>query len=371
MQFTCNKDLLSEGISNVQKAVSTRSTLSILEGILIEVENNKLRLTGYDLEMGIHYTMPAQCEENGKIVLNSRIFGDIVRRFSDDEIYVKTDKNDNIMIQCGQSTYNLKGMDANTYPEMPETKETEGIQLLQKDLRNLIRRSIFSVSTDLTRPNLNGCNLNSKNNVLEMVGIDGYRMAISILKSDEEKNQKFIPMEFTIPTKSLRDLLSLLDDNGKEEVKLSLSQNQLVFDFGRNRLISRLITDPYLDYKKVMPSEMSTEIKISTKALLNSIERSVLMVTQEDKRSPVTLKCSGPVLFIDSVTNRGNFHEEIDVQFTGEEIDVDLNPRFLIEALKAVDDDNIRIFFSGSLGPCIIKPLENEEYVFLILPLRR
>lgn len=373
MNITCKKSALLEGISNVQKAVPLRCTLPILSGILVQADHN-LVLTGYDMQMGIRYTLGARIQQPGCFVINSKLFGDIVRRASEEDIHLTCDESFNIQITSGQSVFNVKGQPAEAFPVIEETTRINEMTMGQSDLKTLIRRTIFSVSHDETRVNLNGCYFKSTPNRLEMVGIDGFRVSLARLEAPE--GVQWPELEFIIPTKSLRDVMSLLEEQG--EVSLIHNQNQLIFDFGRTRLTSRLIAEAYMRYESVLPKQCQSELIVERKPLLDSIDRATLMNTLDVNRLPVTLKTEDDQLQLYTTTQRGNFHETLPIELKGDEVDVDFNPYYLIEALKVIDDDRIVFGFNGSSGPGVIRPLlpedavqHTEPYLFIILPLRK
>lgn len=367
MKFTCDKNLLIDAITNVQKAISTRTTMPILEGILFDAENN-LILTGYDMETAIKYTMPAKIEEQGKVVLNSKIIGEIVKKAAAETISFDVENNYSVLIQSGLSKFKLHGLSAEDYPALVENDSNvkQEITLPQNELYSLIKKSIFSVSLDEKRPNLNGCFLKKENKVIEMVGIDGFRVSVADFY---DANQDEVDISFIIPHKTLRNLLSMLEGSGN--ILISKKSNQLIFDFGRKTMISRIISENYINYRNIFPEQSITNIELKTKDLLGSIERSILMSSPDDHRYPVTIKCDSETMEISSINNRGDFHEIIDVTFKGKAVDVDINPYYLIDALKVIDDEKIKVSFNESSGPVIIEPINNKNFMFLILPLRK
>lgn len=366
MKIRCKTEQLLEGIVTVQKAIAVRTTLPILEGILLVADHN-LILTGYDMELGIRYTMPATIQEPGRVVINSKFLGDLVRRISEPELTIEIDDMLNVRIDSGSCHFKIKGMSAETYPEIKETAKQKEMLLPQKELKTLIRRTLFSVSTDGSRPNLTGCFFNSKPERLEMVGIDGYRVSIARLEPEEEKT--FEDMSFIIPAKTLKEVQSLLDDSG--DVNLIYCENQLVFDFGNNVVISRLIPEAYMRYENIIPQTSMSVMKVNTQALLETLERAVVMLGLEEKRIPLNLKYTGGPLECYLVSSRGDLRETLECEIEGDTFDIDFNPRYLHEALRVVDDEEVRIAFNGESGPCRITPVEGLAYQFLVLPVRR
>ncbi|MBN1891393.1 MAG: DNA polymerase III subunit beta [Clostridiales bacterium] len=368
MKFMCSRDRLNEAISIVQKAVSTRSTLPILDGILIEASvDDSVKLTGYDLETGIEAKLESDIKEDGSIVINSKLFGEIVRKLPEENVMIETDERLTITIECGSSVFSIKGLSSEGYPKIPEVTDAQKVILMQGILKDMIRQTIFAVSTDESRPTLNGCYFVCDGTSVEMVAIDGFRLALrkQIVGSD-------LPiMKFIVPGKALHEAGRILGGKDTELIIYS-SQNHILFDTGMVRIVSRLIQGEYMNYKAILPNTGDTTMLISTEAMLSAVERASLIILSEDRRSPVQLSMpNDEVLVISASTELGTLREEIPVSIQGDRVDIDFNPRYFIDALRAIEEDEISIQFSGSNGPCVLKPTEGEEFAYLVLPLRR
>jgi len=368
MKFMCSRDRLNDAISIVQKAVSTRSTLPILDGILIEASRDDgVKLTGYDLETGIEAQLESDIRENGAIVINSKLFGEIVRKLPEENVVIETDEKMTINIESGPSVFSIKGLSAEGYPKIPEVTDAQKVILMQGILKEMIRQTIFAVSTDESRPTLNGCFFVCDGTSVEMVAIDGFRLALR----KKEVGSDLPIMKFIVPGKALHEAGRILGGKDTELVVYS-SQNHILFDTGKVRIVSRLIQGEYMNYKAILPKSGETEMLISTAAMLSAIERASLIILSEDRRCPVQLSMpSDEVLVISASTELGTLREEIAVSIRGEKVDIDFNPRYFIDALRAIDEEEISIQFSGSNGPCVLKPTEGEEFAYLVLPLRR
>lgn len=366
MKVICSKDKLMESISIVQRAISARPAVPILDGILIEADE-ELKLTGYNMEMGIECQMEADIPEKGSFVVFSRMFGDIIRKLPEDIVSIESKPAQSIQIDSGSSHFTIKCMRAEEFPKIPVVEKTETITLPQKMLRDMIHQTIFAVSTDETRPTLNGCFFKSEGKNVEMVAIDGFRLALRKIELENDVSQ----LQFIIPGKVLQEVGRILEIND-EPVDVSPSHNNILFNTGKVKIVSRLIRGEYMNYHVIIPQTAETTITISPGALLDAIERASLLITSEDKRYPVRLTIPDEdTLVVSSATEVGSLREEIGISMNGSKIDIDFNPKYFIEALRVMDEDEITIIFNGNIGPCVLKPIDSDDFAYLVLPLRR
>lgn len=368
MKFICTKSELEQAISIVQKAVKSNSTKPILDGILIQASNNKVMLTGYDLETGIEADVDSDVFEAGAVVANSKIFGEIIRKLPEESITIKSNDKNKLTIESGVAEFNINGNSADEYPKIPVIDNNDKIIMPQAVLKRMINNVIFAVSRDDTRPALTGCLLESDGKYATMVALDGFRMAVR----KEELGDDFPLMNFLIPGKALSESAKIFDGKNEEEVIIYSSNNHLLFDIGNVRVVSRLIIQPYVNYSSLIQNSAKTVMNINRKLLLDAIERASLIIMNEERRFPVQVSMSdNETIVISANTDAGNLKEEISASISGDLIDIDFNARFFIDALKNIDDEMIKIEFNGALGPCIVRPIEGEAYVYLILPIRR
>lgn len=363
MKVICSKEHLIESINIVQKAVSTKSTLTILEGILLEA-NEQFKLTGNDLELGIECYVESDIKRTGSIVLNSKMFGDIVRRLPDSEVLIEVLPNNSVIIECENSHFELKGIPSDTYPALPSIKKENAFVIKQKLVREMIRQTIFAVSIDENRQILTGSLLEFKDNNVSFVSIDGYRLALRRSKVENE-NQNF---NVVIPGKTLNEIVKILQPVD-DTITIYSTQNQILFDMGNCKVVSRLLEGEYLNYNSIIPEEYETKVRVKTKEILSSLERASL-ITSDEKKYPVKFSILNEKIVISSNTEIGAVREEIRVDTTGNTLDIGFNPRYFIEALKVIDDEEIDINFTSSIGPCTIRPIENNDYAYMILPVR-
>lgn len=370
MKFNCSKDSLDSAISIVQKAVKTNTTVPILDGILIQAEGSSVKLTGYDLETGIEADVNSDISVEGSVVVNSKMFGEIIRKLPDNMVTITTDDRLQISIESGSTVFNIRGNSAENYPKIPTIENTNKIILPQAMLKKMISRTIFAVSKDDSRQSLTGCFLESKGNNITMVAIDGFRMALRKTFAGED----FPAMSYIIPGKALNEAAKIFDDKTEdEEVIIYSSENHLLFDIGHVRIVSRLIKGQFVAYESIIKKNPLSVMTVNRKSFLDAIERAALIILNDERRCPVQLimNDNSSSLTVAATTDCGTLREDVDASLTGEKIDIDFNTRYLIDALKNIDDENINIEFNGAQGPCIITPVEGEEFVYLILPIRR
>jgi DNA polymerase-3 subunit beta len=367
MKVICSRDRLMEGISTVQKAVATRSTLPVLDGILIEAENG-VKLTGYDLETGIECIVEADVPEAGSLVINSRMFGEIIRKLPEDIVTIESGDNFSMKIECGSTHFSIRGQSSDDYPKIPVVEDAKQLTMKQHLLKDMIRQTIFAVSTDESRPTLNGVYFNSCEKSVEMVSIDGFRLAMRRNEFEDELPE----MSFIVPGKALSEVGKILLSTHDDDVDIYPSRNHIMFDTGRVKLVARLIQGEYMNYRSILPQTAETTITISPQVLMSAVERASLIISSEDRRYPVRLVTSDDdVMVVSASTEIGTLREEIQVSMQGSKIDIDFNPRYFLDALKVIDEDEISIVFNGNMGPCVLKPLDSREFAYLVLPLRR
>ncbi len=365
MKLICSKEILLNGINIVQKAVSTKTTLPILEGILINADN-KFKLTGNDLEIGIECYVEADIRESGSIVINSKIFGDIVRRLPDAEILIEVRENNLVVLECENSHFEIKGINPNGYPAIPIIEKENVLTLTQGQLKDMIRQTVFAVGSDENRPVLTGSLIEVKDKELVVVSIDGFRLALRRKLLSTDIND----FSVIIPGKTLNEISKILQPND-EDVYIYNSNNQVVFDTQSWRIVSRLIEGKFLNYNSLLNKEFETRVIINIKDFQSSLERASL-ISMNDKNSPVKLTIGNDKIVITSNTELGAAREEIKVEIEGNNLEIGYNPAFLIDALKAIDEDRAAIYFITTNAPCTIRPVieSNNEFAYLIQAVR-
>lgn len=366
MKVICSRSLFVDAINTVQKAVGSHSTISILEGILFEA-SEQVKLTGYDAETGIEHTMPAEVMVPGQIVINARLLGDVVRKLPEDTVTIEVDDRQMVTIESGSSVFQLRGISALDYPKIPVVEEAKLLKVPQNKLIEMIRQTAFAASTDDSRPILNGVNVILENGRLTLVAVDGFRLAVRHEMVDALDEV----VSFIVPAKAMIEVARVLP-NAEGAVSIYYSHNHILFESEETRLVSRLIRGEFMNYKGLIPQSAESSLTTNTSNLLAACERATLIIEAENKRFPVTFTTlSDEKLQVSARTAIGTTEEDIEVALTGKRFDIDFNPKYFIDILKVIPDETVKVDFSGSIGPCVIRPLEGDRFNYMILPLRR
>ena len=363
MKITCNKQELVEAVSNVQRVVSSKTTLAALEGILLRAENGTLQLCGYDLELGITTTIPASIEREGSIILNAKLFGDIVRRVPSDTLTLSVDEKMITNIVSGVSDFSIVGIAAEEYPELPSISGASQISLNGSVLKSMIRQTLFAVADNDSKPIHTGTLFEMEENSLRLVSVDGYRLAMrtEAITGGEE-------LHFVVPGKTLGEVLKLLPDS-EDPVALSVGRRHIIFEIGRYCVISRLLDGEFLDYNAAIPKAFTTEVKAQTRSFIDSVERVSLLITDRLK-SPVRCIFEDGEVKISCATSIGKANDEFMAPMEGENVEIGFNNRYLLDALRNADSDEVKIQLNGALSPMKVLPREGDSFLFLVLPVR-
>lgn len=365
MKIISSKELLMDAINIVQKAVSTKSNITLLDGILLEADEI-LKMTGNDLEIGIECIVEADIRKEGSVVIDSKIFGDIIRKMPNSEIMIELTDNYDVLIESENTHFKIKGNSSEDYATLPVIEAEKSLKISQSLARNMMRETIFAVGEDENRQILTGGLIESNENGLFFVCIDGFRMA---LRKKKYKTQS-TNFKVVVPGKTLNEISKILqpEDN---EIEIFSSNNQIAFKINNCLVTSRLLEGEYLNYKSIIPDEYETKIRLNTKELLSSIERaSLISISNDDNKYSIKFDIMDDNLIISSNTERGNVRDEITIDAEGKDMTVAFNPRYFIDALRAIEDELIDIYFNSNVGPCTIKPIETDEFTYMILPVR-
>lgn len=365
MKFTCSQHQLSDAVTNVQKAVSSKSTMPILKGILIEANQGQVRLVGNDLSIGIESFIDADIEEEGSIVVSSRIFGDIIRKLPGDNIVISVDAQLGVSIVSDTSEFHLIGQHAEEFPSLPHIDQDRTCVVDVDLFRNMIRQTIIAISQDESRPILTGALIETEGGNMVMVAIDGYRLALRKSKIVFEGTDKAV-----VPGKTLHELGKILSSiDGEESLRISFAQNHIVFSIDRITIISRLLEGEFIKYGQIMPSEYRTRIRVNTKEFNDGLERASLMA-REGKNASIKMSIQDRKMIISSNAEIGSVSEEIRLTLEGHELEIGFNPKYLIDALKVIDTEEVTLELTTPVSPCIMKPFEDDFYTYLVLPVR-
>lgn len=363
MILKVNKKELVDAVTIVQKAVAAKSPMPILEGILVEASGQTLILRGTDIDVSIETTFTTEIHEEGRIVLDSRMFGDIIRKLPNNIITLKTADNNTITVSAEKSVLNLLYMDPAEFPVFPEVESTTFLSLPQAALKSMIRKVLSSVATEDTRPILMGMLFEASEAKLNLVGLDGYRMAMVTHELDEP-----IAVKRVISGKTLRDLLSVVQDND-EEVRLAFTDNHCLFEIGKTRIISRLLQGEYLKYQNMIPDYSKLSVIIDKNEFRDAVERASVLAN-EGTSNLIKFNFEGDSLIITSNSKMGKLREEVYCEMTGEPLEIAFNAKYIIDILKTMDEEKLVMEMTSNISPCIIRPEDNDKSLYLVLPVR-
>ena len=368
MKVICEKEKILKGINSVINGVASKTTMPILEGILIQTNDNELKLTSYDLEIGIEYILEAKIEEQGNTVVNAIMFSEIIRKLPSSEISISINENQLLEIECEGSLYKLATMNPDEFPELPKINIDESIEIEQTVLKNMIRKTIFAVSNEENRPIFTGCLFEVLDNVLNVVAVDGYRLAIKKNVLNEKSNN----FNSVIPGKTLNEVNKIISDSF-DPIKIGISKNQGLFEMENCKIVTRLLDGEFLKYSNAIPSTWETRIKVNKQNIQNCFERISLISSssiEKEKKYPVKINIEVGKVTISCANQTGDAKEEIYIETEGKELDIGFNPKFFLDALKAIDDEEVYIEFGSNRSPCIIKSVDEGDYIYMILPIK-
>lgn len=363
MKFTCEKSILQEGISTVQKAVTGKSTMPILNGILLKTAGSEVILTGSDIDLSIETKVKADISEEGSIVIDAKIFGEIIRKLPNDAVHINTIDNNSIEILCQKSRFTLIHMNAEDFPVIPSINENMIFSVSQKILKHMIRGTIFATAQDETRPVLTGVLFEINNNNLNLVALDGYRLA---LRSEELSTENTISA--VIPGKTLNEVSKILEDDD-EKVNITFTPNHILFSLGETKVISRLLEGEFIKYNSIIPGEFNLKVISKRSELLHCIERASLMA-KDSNTNLIKLSIEEDNMIITSNSQLGMVREEMSIILQGKSLQIAFNSKYLIDVLKIMEEDEITMEFSSSVSPCVIKNKDINNCTYLVLPVR-
>lgn len=368
MNFICKKLELSEAIINVSKAVPPKSSIPQLEGMKINLNGNQLNLTGYNLELGITTTIEVTNVDNstGEYIINPSLFSEMIKKMPTDDIEIDINQNDNMKahIKAGNTNCNISVLSSKDYPELPEANNGDTISVEQKTLKNMINQTIHAVSLSDIKPVLTGELFDISQGSFNLVAIDGKRLSVRHENISYMDTQKFV-----VPSKTLNEVSRLLKDDAKEDCKITNTSRHIMFQIGKYTLISRLLEGNFHDYKSSIPTEYKTEVIIKTKELIDCLERCSLLINDKN-RAPIKLNFKDGNLGISCETPLGNIQEQISVIMNGDGLLIGLNNKFLLEALRVSDCDQLKIMMNSPIKPVVLIPMQGDSFTFLLMPIQ-
>ena len=365
MKFSCEKALLQAAISTTSRAVSPKSSIPALEGILLEAGSD-LRLTGYNLETGIRTIVPADIREEGTLVLGARLFGEIVRKLPDDIVTFQSE-NYMVNIKCGMSEFNILGTDPEEFPELPTVEYQNSLILPQSRLKAMISQTLFAVSDNETRPIHTGSLFEVDSNGLTIVSVDGYRLALRHEAIDKKEGAE--TFSFVVPGAALSEVEKICSDVD-EPASVTQGARHVMFKVGDTMLVSRRLEGEFLAYRQAIPRNNTIHVEGDTRALLSSIDR-VSLIISDKLKSPLRCVFDSNLLKISTKTAIGDAYDECPLSGDGGGLEIGFNNKYLMDALKAAPADKVRLELTTGVSPCVILPTEGEEnFLYMVLPVR-
>jgi len=366
MRFTCEKALMLSAVQTAARAVSTRSTIAALEGLLITAEGDSLTITGYNLETGIRSKAPAGVREEGSVVVPARLLGDMVRRLPDQRIDFEADEAGMVHIECGNSRFDLAGMAASEFPEMPSPSKERSVSLSSLALRNGIGLTLFAVSDNENKQIHTGLLFDVEDGAVTLVGVDGFRLALH-KTAVEGGGEAF---SFVVPGSAMREIERILEPSEDVMVDIALGKQNICFTMGETVLVSRLLEGKFLNYKQSIPQDHGQFFEVSAAALRESVERVSLMINEKIK-NPVRCLFETGSLKLSCATTVGRADDVCPIDGQADEtLEIGFNNRYLLDALRACGTDRVKLLLKNNLSPMLMVPAEGDAFTFMVLPIR-
>ena len=364
MKLQFQKSALLNGISIVSKAIPAKTTMSILECILIDADADQIKLTGNDMELGIETKVEGSILERGKIALDAKLFYEIIRKLPDGEapVIITSDNKFNTTIQCESALFNILGRDGEEFSYLPYIERDQYITLSQFTLKEAIRQSIFSISPNDSNKMMAGELLEVKENILKVVSLDGHRISIrNIALKESYESHKVI-----VPGKTLSEISKILGGDNEKEVQIFFSKNHILFEFDDTMVVSRLIDGEYFKIDHMLSSDYETRVKVNKREFMDSIDRSMILIRDSD-RKPIILNVEDSNVNLKVRSTIGSMNADVSAYKAGKDIMIAFNPKFLLDALRVIDDEEVELYMMNPKSPCFIKD-EEGTYIYLILP---
>lgn len=367
MKFRCSQQALSKALNTVSKAVSNRTTLPVLKGILLNATSDgTLLITASDLEISIKKEIEASVEEEGSAVVISKLFCDIIRKLPNEEILIEKNKNNAVTIKTNYSEFEVVCLPIEEFPKIGEKEEESKKIIFDKEIfREMVRKTSFAASIDESKGVLTGIYTEINEDDINMVALDGFRLALVNEKIKSEASSSFI-----ISSKGMNEISKIASEEDEEEdIEIYLGKKKAVFIIGKTEIILRIMEGEYIKYRDIIPADSLTTTVVGTDVFIESIERASLLA-KEGKNNLIKMSIKEDLLTITSRSEEGTVKEEIAVEKTGNDLDIGFNSKFVIDVMKAIDDEKISFHFKNGISPCVVKPIEGNSYEYLILPVR-
>ena len=362
MKITAAKQELAKSLNIVLKAVPSKTTMNILYCVLIDATVDTIKLTGNDMELGIETEVKGTIEERGLICLDAKLFSEIIRKMPEADITIETGSNYQTTITCENSVFNIVGKDGTEFSPLPSVDKDNPVVMNQFQLRELIRQTLFSISTNDANKIMTGENLQIHENELRMTALDGHRIAIRQLNLDSS----YEDYEAIIPGKTLSEISKIVSGEIEDEVRVYFTKNQILFEMDGTLVVSRLIDGKYFRIDQMLSNDYETKIKVKKTALMSAVDRAMLFTSESDKGTLV-LTIGGDSMNLSIRSSAGSMSDDVAVESEGKELRIGFNPKFILDVLRVIDDEEISVYFLNSKAPCFIRD-DAGSYIYLVLP---
>lgn len=362
MKFICKKSDLAKGVSIVLKAVPSKTTMSILECILIDASSGQIKLTANDMELGIETIIEGNVLDRGIIAIDAKIFSEIVRKLPDNDVTIETDSDFQMKIVCEKARFTISGKSGEDFSYLPYIEKAEPVTISQFSLREVIKQTIFSISDNENNKMMTGELFEINGNRLKVVSLDGHRVSIRNLELKEE----YQPCKVIVPGKTLNEVAKILSGEMESLVNLYFTKNHIVFEFDETTVVSRLIEGEYFRIEQMLSTDYETKVKVNKREFLSCIDRATLLIRENDKK-PIIIQITDGEMRLKLTSGLGSMNEEIVIEKDGKDILIGFNPKFLIDALRVIDDEMVTLYLVNPKAPCFIRD-EKQSYIYLILP---
>ena len=362
MKLICSKASLLKGVSIVSKAVPSRTTMPILNCILIDASANEIKLTANDMELGIETVIEGEIEERGIIALDAKFFSEIVRKLPDNDVVIESDDTFQTTITCEKAKFNIVGKSGEDFSYLPYIEINESISISQFTLKDVVRQTIFSIADNDTNKLMTGELFEINENRLRVVSLDGHRISIRNI----ELKESYSPLKVVVPGKTLQEISKILTGEAEDMVDIFFADNHILFEFDETKVVSRLIEGEYFHIDQMLSSDYDTKVKINKREFLSCIDRATLLIREGDKK-PIILNIQDGSLQLKINSFVGSMNEEIEIEKEGKDLLIGFNPKFFIDALRVIDDEEVTLYMVNPKAPCFIKD-DAGTYVYLILP---
>ncbi len=362
MKIKCSKSNLLNALNIVSKAVSTKTTMPILECILVDVYADCIKLTANDLEIGIETVLDGDVIEMGRIAIEAKIFNDIIRKLPDSDIFIESTPDYKTIIRCEKSKFVISSKSGEDFTELPQIEKEKSIELSQFSLKEIIRQTIFSISDNENNKLMTGELFEVKDGVLQVVSLDGHRISLRNLQLKGNSSN----VSVVVPGKTLNDLSKIITGGVDDMVTIYFTDRHILFEYDHTMVVSRLLEGEYFKIVQMLSMDHKIKVKVNNKEFFNCIDRATILMRESDKK-PIVVSIKEDRMYLKVDTMMGSMDEEIDITKDGEEIIIGFNPKFLTDVLKVIDDEDIYIYMRDAKSPCIIRD-DAGTYIYVVLP---